>query len=92
MADITIGYEVGNPCAGGGHYDLTATVSGLGPQKVVKIHVNDLAERPSNEELKASLETLTWLVAKKYLVGLSFLQVQTIFHNKQLVITPSAIP
>lgn len=92
MADISIDYEVSpSACAGGGHFDLIATIKGLGADITVDLHAPHLSEQPSNEEAKAALEVITWILFKKYLSSSTHVEVRTLLDNKQIVLDPQAI-
>ena len=92
MADITIRYEVSpTACAGGRHYRLTATVSGLGPDRVVNCGVPTLENQPGNDELKAALRVITWLLYKKYLDSIQHAQARTLLDGKQIVLYPQSV-
>ena len=93
MADISIAYDVSpTACAGGHHFEMTATIKGLGGDIVVPMSIPDLNEQPSNEEAKKALEVITWILAKKYLGDLTHSQVRTLLNNKQIVLDPQVIP
>ena len=92
MADISIQYAVSpTACAGGGHFDLTATIKGLGADIVVPLHVPHLSEQRSSQEAKAALEVITWSLVKKYLTGSTHSEVLALLGNKQIVLDPQAI-
>ena len=92
MAAISINYEVSaTACAAGNHYDLTATISGLGQDITTTIHPPHLAEQPSNREAKEALDVITWILFKKYLISSSHSEVHALLNNKQIVLDPQPI-
>ena len=93
MADITINYDVSpTGCAGGHHYTMTATIIGLGPDKLVNVEPPDLLNQPDNEVLKACLDTLTWILCKKYLADATHAEAKTLLDTKQIILDPQAAP
>lgn len=90
---IAIKYAVSaDACAGGNHYQLQATITGLGADIVTALDVPRLDIVPTKEERKAALEVITWIVARKYLADATHAQIKALIDNRQIVLDPQVVP